>query len=233
MPTTLSRIIASVRNRCGKVDAATVDDETILDVVYTIQTSMNNEQNLASTNRLVEKVEFQLTNQEMTLPVSDFDSAERVMVVADGGARFEPLAIVGLNEMPGMTDVSTGTVPSSVSAAAFVGDRVYFDGVPLNARVQLWYKPIYIEPQSLSDGARGVSEAYVPLLIERAAAYIRENFLNLPVTETMRMEIERFERQFKRHRTEGQESGLVQKQRFGRGRHSNIFPGPGVWGFRR
>ena len=224
MTTTISRSIARVRNLCNKVARSVVDDEVILEVLHRTQTSMNNELNLASTNRLVEKAEFALTAQEMEIPVADFESAERVMIM-NGGDSYSPLSIVGLDQMPGMT---TAAASSDASVVAFVGGRMYFDGVPPNAMIQLWYKPTYSEPESLADSFRGVSESYVPLLELRAAAFIRENFLDLTVTRTMDAEMMRLERQFKVSRTRGDESGLVRKSRYrGAGRGERLAEGAG------
>ena len=225
--TTVSRLLSEIRNLCGKPSQGELGDDQILSALYDVQTSMTNELNLASTNKLIERAEFQLTAQEMELPVSDFESAERVLVIADSDASFRPLSIVGFDEMPGMTDPAVSVPPYDVSAVAVVGGRLYFDGVPLSARVQLWYKPTYAEPESLNDTIRGVSDAYVPLLKWRTALICKELYLGQTVPPSLREEVGRAERQFKQSRTRGDESGLVKKSRFRSGRAAVIVQGIG------
>jgi hypothetical protein len=233
MATTLSRLISGVRDLCGKPDRAAVGDDVILGVIFDVQTSLNNELNLSSQNRLVEIADFALTAQAMDIPVGDFDTAERVEVIADGDTRYTPLVLVGLDQMPGAIDPAIGTPDAFATAVAFAGGRMYFDGLPGGARVRLWYKPVYGEPESTDESLKGVPEAFVSLVKLRAAAFIRENYLALPVTASMQNEINLQMRSFRKSATQGLESGLQQKSRYravGRGRM--LVPGPGRWGWR-
>jgi hypothetical protein len=213
---TLSRILADIRDLCGKPSREQLGDDHVLSAIFDVQTSLNNDLNLSSQNRLVERVEFPLVSQEMGVPVSDMDNPERVEILSSGFDRWSPLTISGLDELRGQ--VSVGTPDTLASRVAFVGSRMYFDGLPPNATVRLWYKPVYSESEDLGDTVKGVPQSFIGLLKLRAAAFLRETFLALPVPESWQGEVMRLERQFKQMRTRGSESGLVKKSRYGSGR---------------
>jgi hypothetical protein len=154
----------------------------------------------------------------MPVPAANFDSAERVEILTAGSDRYATLTLASLSEMPGMADDSLGAVEREATAVAFGGGKMYFDGTPQGARVRLWYKPVYGEVETegeLADAVKGVPQSFEGLWVLRAAKMCRE-LIGLSALSGMDQEIVRLERQFRKWRTEGPESGLVKKQRGGR-----------------